>query len=1058
MDQAGELGPGELLRGYRRAAGLTQQQLAEVAGVSVGVVRDLEQHRTARPHAESVRRLAVALRLNQRQVAELERVARSDLAVPGPGPGALRLSVLGPLMVRRGDAAIPLGGPLQRAVLGLLALHPESGLGRTAIIDALWGEDPPATVASMIHSYVSRLRRALGGSGREGPLVAVPAGYRLDAVACELDHVAFAGLVSQARDAHAAADSAAACEAYAKALGLWRGEPLADVDALREHPAVTRLSSLRAEAVTGYAEAAAAAGWHDRVLGDLRELVAREPLNERAHARLMIALAGAGHQAAALGAYHEVRRRLDEQLGIAPGVELADAHARVLRQDIPRAAAVPAPGTAESSPVPGSPVSPPSAALPVPSAQVVVPRQLPAGAAHFAGRSAELAELMRMVDPGMTASAGAAAPGLGAIVISAIGGMAGVGKTTLALHFAHLVAERFPDGQLYLNLHGFDPSDEPLTPAEAVRAFLDALHVPAAQIPAGPEAQGGLYRSLMAGRRMLIVLDNARDAIQVRPLLPGSGSCLVVVTSRWRVAGLTATDGARLLTLDVLSETEARELLAARLEADRAWCEPEAIAELAELCGRLPLALSIAAARAAAWPGRPLADLVAELQDHQRSRLDGLDAGDATASVRAVFSWSYQRLTDQAARMFRLLGVHPGPDVTVPAAASLAGVSPGEAGRLLAELTGSHLLTEYAHGRFAFHDLMRAYAAELAAGQEDSRDRRAAVHRTLDFYLQTARAADRLLNPARDLPPLTAVQPGVVPELLESDRQALAWLQSEHRVLLAAVRWAADAGFDGHAQQLPAALVTFLDRQGHLEDYAATQRVALAAAQRAGYPDGLARAHLDLAGAFGRLGAYGQARSHMLRALSLYRDLGDCGGQGRARLSLSWLYNQQSRDALGLRHCQRALELFRASSEPVWQARALGAIGWCYTLLGDHMQALTICEEAVGLHRELGDQLGEAAAWDSLGDARHHLGQHREAVACLRRSAGLYSGLGEHYYQAEVLTRVGDICQAAGRRPAARSAWQQALTILTDNHLPDSAGLLAKLSDDLAVSRLGEPS
>jgi DNA-binding SARP family transcriptional activator/tetratricopeptide (TPR) repeat protein len=1058
MDQGGELGPGELLRGYRRAAGLTQQQLAGVAGVSVGVVRDLEQRRTARPHAESVQRLAVALGLDRRQAAELAQVAGSDLAVPVPRPGVLRLSVLGPLMARRGDAAIPLGGPLQRAVLGLLALHPESGLRPAAIIDALWGEDPPVTVAAMVHSYVSRLRHALGGSGREGPVVAVPAGYRLDSGACELDHVAFAGLVSQARDAQAAADSAAACEAYARALGLWRGEPLADVDALHEHPAVTRLSLMRAEAVTGYAEAAAAAGWHDRVLGDLRGLVAREPLNERAYAWLMIALAGAGHQGAALGAFDEVRRRLDEQLGIVPGAELADAHARVLRQDIPGAAAVPAPGTAVCSPVPGPPVSQPRAALPVPSAQVVVPRQLPAGTAHFAGRAAELAELVRMVDPGMTASAGAAAPGLGAIVISAIGGMAGVGKTALALHFAHLVAGRFPDGQLYLDLHGFGPSDDPLSSAEAVRAFLDALHVPPAQIPPGPQARGGLYRSLMAGRRMLIVLDNARDAAQVRPLLPGSGSCLVVVTSRRQVAGLAATDGARLLTLDVLSEAEARQLLAARVGADRASCEPEAIAELAELCGRLPLALSVAAARAAAWPSRPLADLAAELRDYQRSRLDGLDAGDATASVRAVFSWSHEQLAGPAARMFRLLGVHPGPDVTVPAAASLAGITHGEAGRLLAGLTGSHLLTEHARGRFAFHDLMRAYAAELAEGQEDAPERQAAVHRALDFYLQTARAADALLNPARDLPALIAAQPGVVPELLESDTQALAWLQGEHRVLLAAVRWAAETGFDGHAQQLPAALVTFLDRQGHLEDYAATQRTALAAAQRASQPDGLARAHLDLAGAYGRLGSYDQAHSHMSRALSLYRDLGDCGGQGRARLSLSWLCNQQSRHDLGLRHCQHALELFRASSEPVWQARALGAIGWCYTLLGDHMQALTVCEGAVGLHRELGDQLGEAAAWESLGDARHHLGQHGEAVACLRRSAGLYSGVGEHYYQAEALTRVGDICQAAGWRPAARSAWQQPLTILTDNHFPDSAGLLAKLSDGSAVSRRREPS
>ncbi len=1000
-----------------------------------------------RPQAESVRRLATGLRLSRRQAAALAQAARNDAGTPGPGrPGVVRLSVLGPVTAWRGGTAIPLGAPRQRAVLGLLALHPQSGLRRTAIIDALWDDDPPASAAAMIQSYVSRLRQVLGGGDPDGPLVSLTAGYRLDARACELDHVAFAELVSRARDAYAAADSAAACDTYARALRLWRGEPLADIDSLREHPAVTGLSLLRAEAVTGYAEAASAAGWHDRVLADLRELAAREPLNERVHARLMIALAGSGYQAAALGLYDGVRRRLDEQLGIAPGAELADAHARVLRQDIPEAAAVAAVKGAADPDARPAPAGQPASALTVPPARVVVPRQLPAGAGHFAGRATELAALMRMLGLGAAAPADVAAPRRGTVVISAIGGMAGVGKTALALHFAHRVADRFPDGQLFLNLRGFDPSGDPLAPAEAVRAFLDALQVPPAQIPAGLQAQGGLYRSLMAGRRMLIVLDNASDAAQVRPLLPGAGSCLVVVTSRRQIAALAATESAHLLTLDVLSGTGARELLAARLGAGRASGEPGAVQELAELCGRLPLALNIAAARAAVWPTRPLAGLVTELRD-QRSRLDGLDAGDPTASVRGVFSWSCQQLTGPAARMFRLLGVHPGPDITIPAAASLAGISGGEAGRLLAELTGTHLLTEHVPGRFAFHDLMRVYAAERAEQQDESPEREAAVHRALDFYLHTARAADRLLNPARDRPALTAAQPGVAPEPLDGEGQALAWLNAEHRVLLAAVRWAADARFDEHAQQLPAALVTFLDRQGHLDDYAATQRTALAAAQRAGRPDGRARAYLDLGGAYGRLGSYEQARAHLSRALSLYRNLGDARGQGRVRLCLGWVLNQEGRPAPGLRHCQRALELFRAGGEPVWQARALGTIGWCYTLLGDPAGALAVCQEAVGLHRKLGDPLGEAAAWESLGDARRDLGQHQDAVACLRRSAGLYAGLGEHYYHAEALTRMGDTYQSAGQVPSARAAWQQALAILTDNHLPGSAGLGTRLSD-----------
>ena len=1049
MDQDGQGGAGGLIRGYRKAAGLTQQELADAAGVSIGVVRDLEQRRTARPQAESVRRLTTALSLDRSQAVAFSRAGREAPEAQAPGwRGLLRLGVLGPVQARRGAAPISLGAPMQRAVLGLLALYPESGLRRSALIDALWGDDPPATAAAMVQSYVSRLRHALGGSRQAGLLAAVSGRYRLDAEACEIDHVVFATLVSQARGIRTVAGPAAASVAYTRALALWRGDPLGGVDTLREHPAVIRLNLLRAEAVTEYAEAASAAGWHDRVLGELQALTSREPLNERAHAQLMVALAGSGRQADALGVYEQLRRRLDEQLGIGPGAELADAHSRVLRQDITGSG--PARG-AVTAPVRGHSGSP-EALGPGPSTaagtRAVVPRQLPAGAPHFAGRVVELAALTGMLGQGADAPARVTdASGGGTVVISAIGGMAGVGKTALALEFAHRIVGRFPDGQLYLNLRGFDPAGDPLTAEEAVRAFLNALQVPPEQIPAAAEAQEGLYRSLLAGRRMLIVLDNAADAAQVRPLLPGRGGCLVVVTSRRQVAGLAATHGAHLLSLDVLHAAEARDLLGARLGTTRAASEPAAIAELAELCSRLPLALSIAAALAAARPDLSLAALVAELQN-QRRRLDVLNAGDATASVRAVFSWSHDRLSDPAARMFRLLGLHPGPDVTIPAAASMAGISSDDARQLMAELTDSNLLTEHMPGRFAFHDLMHAYAGDRAQRQDGGKESRAAVQRGLDFYLQTARAADRLLNPAREPASLMiSAQPGVILERIDGIPRALAWLTAEHSVLLAAVRWAADARFDVHARELAAAMVTYLDRQGHLRDYAVTQVTALAAAQRAGDLPGRARAHLDLAGAFGRLGEHDRARDNFLHALSMFQDLGDCGGQGRARLSLGWVLNETGEHAQALAHCQDALELFRASSEPVWQARALGAVGWCGTLLGDHARALAVCHEAVGLHRELGDKLGEAAAWESLGDAHHHLGQHHKAVACFRRSVLLYAGLGEHYYNAEALSRIGDSYQAVGDLHAARDAWQQALAILEDHHLPNTAELRAKLMD-----------
>lgn len=396
MDLGGQGRAAGLIRGYRREAGLTQRQLADMAGVSIGVVRDLEQGRTAYLQEQSARRLARALRLDRHCAGELTGAARGE-AGPAAGTraaarsGSLRIGVLGPLAAWRGGAAVPLGPAPQRAVLGLLALHPGTGLPRAAIIDALWGDDPPPTAVTMIQSYISRLRQLLGPGGQprgqDSPVIAVAAGYRLCDTTCKIDLVAFGRLARRARDARAAGDFAAACARYADALALWRGEPLADLDVLHDYPALTRLNQDWADAVTGYAEAASAAGWHDRALPQLRELIGRDPLNERAHARLMIALAGSGQQAAALAVYDDVRRLLDGQLGVSPGAELADAHARVLRQDIPAAASVGWAGTGR-------------AAAPRAAGGVVVPRQLPGEAPHFVGRGAELAVLTGLLDEG----------------------------------------------------------------------------------------------------------------------------------------------------------------------------------------------------------------------------------------------------------------------------------------------------------------------------------------------------------------------------------------------------------------------------------------------------------------------------------------------------------------------------------------------------------------------------------------------------------------------------------------------------------------------------------
>lgn len=668
----------------------------------------------------------------------------------------------------------------------------------------------------------------------------------------------------------------------------------------------------------------------------------------------------------------------------------------------------------------------------------LVTRQLPAPLRHFAGRAAELRMLTGLLDQ--------VAAGDSAATVLTIGGTAGVGKTTLAVHWSHQVTERFPDGQLFANLRGYDPSGSPVAPADAIGVFLAALGVPAGQIPADPQARAGLYRSVLAGRRMLIVLDNARDASQVRPLLPGSSDCLTVVTSRSQLTGLIATEGACPLVLDMLTQAESGELLAARLGAGRVAAEPQAVAELIELCSRLPLALAVVAARAELRPHRPLAELGARLRDRQ-GRLDGLDTGEPVSSVRAVFSWSYEYLAAPAARMFRLLGMHPGPDITGPAAASLADVQPRQALAMLGELTGASLLAEHVPGRFALHDLLRAYAAERAQSQDGGNQRAAAAHRMLDHYLHTAYAAERLLNPTRDLFTPAAPQPGVRPEDLASHGQALAWLEAEHRVLLAVIAWAASNGLDDHAWQLPCALVDFFARRGYWGDALATQRSALAAAQRLGdhAAQGLTLRYLGYACI--QLGRDDEAQLHLRRAIGLYQERGDLAGEARTRINLARAFEQQSRYAGALDQAEQALRLAQAIGWQAGCAKALNAIGWCRAALGDYSEAVVHCEQAVALCHELGDRNGEASTWDSLGYARHHLGQHTAAASCYGRALEMFRELGDRYEEAVVLGRLGDTYDAAGSPQAAGRAWQHALAILDDLNHPRSGEFRRKLAD-----------
>ena len=660
-----------------------------------------------------------------------------------------------------------------------------------------------------------------------------------------------------------------------------------------------------------------------------------------------------------------------------------------------------------------------------------VPRQLPADVAGFTGRAEPLADLDALLDTGP---------------VCVLSGTAGVGKTTLAVHWAHRTADRFPDGQLYVDLRGFHPNGPAMDPAEAVRGFLTANDVPPHRIPAGIDAQAALYRSLLAGRRMLVVLDNARDAEQVRPLLPGSPGCRTLVTSRNRLPGLVASGGAHPLGLDLPSAGEARQLLASRIGDRHGPAEPDAVDEIVRLCARLPLAMAIVAARVATSPGVALGRVAGELRDTLGGPAAFAD-GDTATDVRGVFSWSYRVLGDDAGRLFRLLGLHPGPDVSPAAAASLAGVPPERARALLAELAGAHLLTEDADGRYGFHDLLRAYAAELAGNDQD------AVRRLLDHYLHTAGVADRLLYPHRDPLVLDAAAPGVTPEAMTGHAPALAWFTAEHPVLLGAIRLAADAGFDAHAWRIAWTLTTYLDRRGHWHDQAAAQTAALAAAVRVSDVDGRARSHRNLGWAYAQLGRHTDAERHLRRALDLYATTGDRTGQAHTHLDLGFVADRLDRRGEALGHAELAVTLFTEAGHRYGLANALDNVGRYHGLSGDHHQALAACERANAVHTELGNRAGQAATWDSLGRAHHQLGHAAEAITCYRRSIELNAELGDRYHQASTLVHLGDAYLAIGDPAAARAVWEHSAGILDELAHPDLAAVHERLAANSDIPR-----
>jgi DNA-binding SARP family transcriptional activator len=936
----------------------------------------------------------------------------------------MRFQLLGTLRIGDGTTWSEIRAAQQRLVLAILLIEAGQVVSTDRLIDEIWGERPPRAAVGTIQGYVMHLRRALGGRRPErglrrprppieyrrdgaGTLVTRGRGYQLDVEPDDLDATVFERTVDAGKRSLAGGDLTAAVAALADALALWRGPAMADVPATPTVVAeAQRLEQARLAAIELRLGAQLDLGQHTEVVGELHRLVQEHPLREGLWAQLMLALFRSGRRAEALDAYQQARTRLVDELGLEPGQQLRQLQADILGD---------APTLSRRAPVRDA---------------AVTPAQLPPDVAGFTGRDAQLARL-----DGLLPAPDDRHPTV--LVISTIAGTAGVGKTALATHWGHRVAGRFPDGQLYVNLRGYGPVPA-LRPIAALARFLHALGVPPSKVPMEEDEAAALFRSLVAGKRMLVLLDNAAHPDQVRPLLPGGPGCLVLVTSRDHLGGLVARDGAVRLTLDVLTPDEAGTLLARLVGADRVRAEPEATARLAALCGYLPLAIRIAAANLVAARARPAPGAAADpnttIEDYTRllaegDRLGALEVdGDPHASVRIAFGHSYAALPPAAARLFRLLGLVPGPNIDAAAAAALAGVSPAEAAEQLERLSRAHLVEEPQLRRYTFHDLLRRHAAERASAEDSEAGRHAAVAQLFDYYLRRVAAAAELVFPQILRTPLPSEPPAEPVAGFANHAEASAWLDAERPNLVAAVVHAKPE-FAGAAWRLADALRGYLYQRMYIVDWASVADAGLTAADADGDPRGRAAAQAGLATLHWVQGRHLQAVDHYQLGLILARQAGWVEGESAALGNLGNLYWALGKLRAAGDHYTQALALFHSSGHVAGQATVEDNLGLVSFWLGDLDVAVEHYTRAIGLHQGIGSRSGETRTLTHLGDAHRVGGRLDEALATLTAAVATAREIGDRNVEGDAVRNLARVHRDAGRLEQALEHAQAALEL-----------------------------